>query len=61
MSGNQLCGLDQYGDGEYTAEGIIAISAMLKVNGSLQSIKYAASLPPLSYRQKYQQPLTLTA
>ena len=38
---NQLCGLDEDGDGDYTAEGIIAITEMLKVNTTLQSIRCA--------------------
>ena len=41
MSENRLCGINLFGQGTYTAEGIIAISEMLKVNRSLQSIKYA--------------------
>ena len=32
---NMLCGLDWYGRGTYTAEGIIAISDALQVNGGL--------------------------
>ena len=35
LSGNQLCGLDQHGDGTYTAEGITAIADALRVNGAL--------------------------
>ena len=35
LSGNELCGLDEDGDGDYTAEGIIALAEALKVNGSL--------------------------
>ena len=42
MSNNQLCGLDFRGNGTYSAEGIVAISEMLKVNTSLQSIRCAA-------------------
>ncbi len=38
---NQLCGLDDDGEGTYTAEGIIAIAEMLKVNSTLQSIRCA--------------------
>ena len=39
---NQLCGLDFMGRGTYSAEGIVAISEMLKVNTTLQSIRCAA-------------------
>ena len=57
MSDNQLCGISRYtGEGTYTAEGIIAIAEMLKVNvgaalapagvGSLESD--ATALQPCS-------------
>ena len=39
LSNNQICGLNVYGRGTYTAEGIIAISEMLKVNRTLQSVR----------------------
>ena len=35
LSSNQLCGLDGYGRGTYTAEGITAIADALKVTASL--------------------------
>jgi len=38
LTNNQLCGIDEYGDGAYTAEGIVQISEALKVNKTLQSI-----------------------
>ena len=38
LDSNQLCGIGQFG-GTYTAEGIIAITEMLKVNTGLQSIR----------------------
>jgi len=38
LDGNQLCGLNYRGQGTYTADGIIAITEMLKVNATLQSI-----------------------
>ena len=38
LGDNQLCGLDKYGDGTYSAEGITAIADALRVNGSLTSI-----------------------
>ena len=40
----QRCGLDYKGSGTYTAEGIIAITEMLKVNTTLQSIGCASLL-----------------
>ena len=49
LSDNALCGIDEDGDGDYTAEGIVAISEMLKVNTTLQSIKCARPhLPDLA-------------
>ena len=36
-----LCGIDKYGNGTYTPEAIIQIAEALKVNHTLQSIKYA--------------------
>ena len=58
MDGNQLCGL-YYGYGRqmgtYTADGIIAISEMLKVNSTLQSIRCAFCARFLAKRQ---QPVT---
>ena len=40
LSGNELCGLSYYndGDGTYTAEGITAIADALRVNGALTVI-----------------------
>ena len=35
LGDNQLCGLDLYGDGTYTADGITAIADALRVNGAL--------------------------
>ena len=35
LSRNQLCGLDGYGHGTYTAEGITAIADALKVTASM--------------------------
>ena len=35
---NQLCGLDEYDRGTYTAEGITAIADAMRVNGALTSI-----------------------
>eukprot|EP00900_Chrysochromulina_parva_P016438 jgi/Chrpa1/24796/Chrysochromulina_OHIO_Genome00025720-RA len=38
LSSNQLCGLDRYGNGAYTAEGITAIADALRANGALTSL-----------------------
>ena len=38
LSGNQLCGINAFGRGTYTAEGITAIAEALKVTGSLTSL-----------------------
>ena len=38
LGDNQLCSLDKYGDGTYSAEGITAIADALRVNGSLTKI-----------------------
>jgi hypothetical protein len=35
LSGNHLCGINEYGQGTYTAEGITAIADALRVNGAL--------------------------
>jgi len=39
LDANALCGVNMFGEGTYTAEGIVAISEMLKVNTTLQSIR----------------------
>ena len=51
LDGNQLCGLNHRGQGTYTAEGIIAITEMLKVNTALQSIRCARGARFLTKRQ----------
>ena len=38
LSGNQLCGVNEYGQGTYTAEGITAIADALRVNGGLTAL-----------------------
>ena len=38
LSNNQLCGLNEYGHGTYTAEGITAIADALRVNGGLTAL-----------------------
>ena len=38
LLGNELCGLDEYGDGTYTTEGITALANALKVTGSLTDV-----------------------
>ena len=35
LSCNRLCGVDEYGEGTYTAKGITAIADALRVNGAL--------------------------
>ena len=42
LDANALCGIDEDGEGTYSAEGIVAISEMLKVNTTLQSIRCVA-------------------
>ena len=43
LSGNQLCGLDDYAQGAYTAEGIIVIADALRVNGALMKLSLASN------------------
>ena len=43
LANNQLCGLDGYGDGTYTAEGITKLCEGLK-GSAVTSLKCAASL-----------------
>ena len=38
LESNQLCGIDQFGEGTFNAEGIIAICDALRVNGSLTMV-----------------------
>jgi Leucine-rich repeat (LRR) protein len=38
LSNNKLCGLNEYGHGTYTAEGITAIADALRVNGGLTAL-----------------------
>ena len=38
LSNNQLCGLDAFGRGTYTAEGVKAIADALGVNASLTNL-----------------------
>ena len=38
LAGNQLCGLDQFGFGTYTAEGIKTIADAIRVSRSLNTI-----------------------
>ena len=42
LDSNELCGINRFGWGTYTAEGITKIAEMLQVNGTLQSIKCVA-------------------
>ena len=40
LDNNELCGLNEDGEGtSYTAEGIVAISDMLRVNRTLRSVR----------------------
>ena len=48
LSDNQLCGINEYGDGTYTAEGIAKIADALKENKSLRSIRCIACCKTLS-------------
>ena len=43
LSGNELCGLDNDGDGTYTAEGITAIADALRVNGALTALDLSSN------------------
>jgi NLR family CARD domain-containing protein 3 len=43
LSGNQLCGLDDFGDGTYTAEVITAIADALRVNGGLTALDLSSN------------------
>ena len=43
LSSNQLCGLDDYGRGTYTAEGITAIADALKVTASITSVDLSSN------------------
>ena len=54
LDNNEICGLNMLG-GTYTAEGITAITEMLKVNTTLQSIRCASCARFLA---NCQQPLT---
>ena len=40
LDANQLCGVDEYDRGTYTAEGITKIAEMLATNTTLQSIRW---------------------
>jgi len=44
LSDNQLCGLDQRGNGTYTAEGITAIADALRVNGALMALDLSSRI-----------------
>ena len=58
LSLNRLCGLDSFGDGTYTAEGIVQIAEVLKVNTTLQSVKCAACCPNPTYPSTHCEPFT---
>ena len=39
LNTNQICGLDEFGNGTYTTEGITAIAEALKVTPSLTEVR----------------------
>jgi hypothetical protein len=39
LSSNQLCGVNSWGSGTYTADGITAIADALRVNGALAEVR----------------------
>eukprot|EP01041_Mallomonas_annulata_P003011 gene3011-5900_t len=39
LCGNELCGIDEYGDGEYDLSGIMALTNTLQVNQHLKTLK----------------------
>ena len=41
LASNMICGINVYGGGTYTAEGINALCEALKDNNTLTSLKYA--------------------
>ena len=43
MAGNQLCGLDEFGEGTYTAEGITKLCEGLK-GSTVTSLECAAAI-----------------
>ena len=44
LANNMICGINVYGGGTYTAEGINALCEALKDNNTLTSLKYAHQL-----------------
>ena len=44
LASNQVCGIDHFNDGTYTAKGINALCEALKDNKTLTSLKYAHQL-----------------
>ena len=44
LADNALCGVNKYGDGTYTTEGINALCDALKGNNTITSLKYAGHL-----------------
>ena len=47
LADSRLCGVAEYGNGTYTAEGIDALCDALKGNNTLTSLKYASQLESL--------------
>ena len=48
LADNVLCGVNEYGDGKYTTEGINALCDAVKSTTTLTSLKYASQLESLS-------------
>ena len=48
LDGNALCGINEYGHGTYTAEGITKLADMLRTNTTLTSIRCAAMPRPFT-------------
>ena len=46
LSENKLCGIDEYGRGTYTAEGITAIADAMGVSHSLTQVQLDTALDP---------------
>ena len=44
LANNQICGIDMYCNGTFTAEGINALCEALKENNTLTSLEYAHQL-----------------
>ena len=47
LADSEICGIDKYNRGAYTAEGVNALCDALKGNNILTSLKYASQLESL--------------